>query len=232
MTGTPKGSVPTEFDWLVYADGTFAALALLLPIPFLDALIERFFRRRMPQDIARRRGRTLPLASVRAVNRSRAGFFDGCLMLPVQAVVYLVRNLWRTIMYVLTIVDASEKLSYYWHRAFLLDYMIGRGDLDHPPRAELAAAALHEVLETTPTSPFLTLAREIVEMARARLGALLRAIFRGARRQRTTETKRVADIIAGHWSEFQGYLIDLAARYDATLVLLESKQKEESSSPV
>lgn len=216
--------IPTEFDWLIYADGTFAALALLLPIPFVDALIEQYFRRRMPQDIARRRGRTLPRHAIRAVNRSRANIWSGCLMLPVQAVIYLIRNIWRTILYVLTIVDASEKLSYYWHRAFLLDYMIGRGDLDQPARAELAAAALHQVLATTQTSPVLNLAREIVEQARTRLGALLRAIFRGARRQRTEETKRVIDIIGSQWSEFQEYWIELADRYDATLAVLERQQ--------
>lgn len=216
--------VPTEFDWLIYADATFAGLSLLLPIPFVDALIEEYFKRRMPQDIARRRGRTLPAHSVRAVNRSRVGCWPGCLLTPLRAVVYLIRNLWRTIVYVLTVVDASEKLSYYWHRAFLLDYMIGRGYLDHPARAETAAAALHQVLETTQTSPFLNLAREIVEQARARIGALIRAIFRWARRQKTEEVRRTVLTIADQWSEFQDYLIELAGRYDATLAELERQQ--------
>jgi len=54
---SPARRVPTEFDWIIYADATFAGLALLLPIPFVDGLIEAYFRRRMPGDIARRRGR-------------------------------------------------------------------------------------------------------------------------------------------------------------------------------
>lgn len=144
MSDAPARRVPTEFDWLIYADATFAGLALLLPIPFVDGLIESYFRRRMPRDIARRRGRALPSQSIRAVNRQREKFWSGCLLWPVQAVAYLIRNIWRTMVYVLTIYDTSEKLSYYWHRAFLLDYAIGRGDLDRPARAELAAAALHQ----------------------------------------------------------------------------------------
>ncbi len=224
MSDAPARRVPTEFDWLIYADATFAGLALLLPIPFVDGLIESYFRRRMPRDIARRRGRALPSQSIRAVNRQREKFWSGCLLWPVQAVVYLIRNLWRTMVYVLTIYDTSEKLSYYWHRAFLLDYAIGRGDLDRPARAELAAAALHQVLETTATSPLLNLAQEIVAEARQQLGALARAIFGGLRRRKSAEAGQAANTIAAHWAEFRDYLIALAGRYDAALAGLERQQ--------
>jgi hypothetical protein len=196
-------------------------LSLLLPIPFVDSLLEAYFRRRMPRDIARRRGRALPLQSIRAVNRQRASWWPGCLLWPGQAVVYLIRNLWRTLVYVLTVYDTSEKLSYYWHRAFLLDYAIGRGDLDRPAQAELAAVALHRVLATTQTSPLLNLAREIVQSARRRIGALMRAIFRGARRQKTAEARQTANVLAEHWAEFRDYLIELAGRYDVALAELE-----------
>ena len=219
--GSSSAPIPTDFDWLIYADATFAGLSLLLPIPFADSLLEAYFRRRMPGDIARRRGRALPLHSIRAVNRQRASWWSGCLLWPAQAVVYLIRNLWRTLVYILTVYDTSEKLSYYWHRAFLLDYAIGRGDLDTPARAETAAVALHRVLATTQTSPLLNLAQEIVDEARSRIGALARAIFRGARRQKTPEAKATANILSAHWAEFRDYLIELAGRYDASLAELE-----------
>ena len=225
--GTSPAPIPTDFDWLIYADATFAGLSLLLPIPFVDGLLETYFRRRMPGDIARRRGRALPVRSIRAVNRQRATWWPGCLLWPGQAVVYLIRNLWRTLVYILTVYDTSEKLSYYWHRAFLLDYAIGRGDLDRPAQAELAAAALHRVLETTQTSPLLNLAGEIVQQARSRIGALARAIFRGARRQKTPEAGQAAGTIAAHWAEFHDYLIELAGRYDAALVEVERAKAKE-----
>ena len=226
--GSSPAPIPTEFDWLIYADATFAGLSLLLPIPFVDSLLETYFRRRMPGDIARRRGRALPVQSIRAVNRQRAALWPGCLLWPGQAVIYLIRNLWRTLLYILTIYDTSEKLSYYWHRAFLLDYAIGRGDLDQPARAELAAAALHRVLATTQTSPLLNLAKEIVDLARSRIGALARAIFRGARRQKTPEAKEAANLLAAHWAEFRDYLIELAGRYDAALAELERAARSET----
>mgnify|MGYP003378764947 CR=1 FL=1 len=227
--GLGRGSspIPTDFDWLIYADATFAGLSLLLPIPFVDGLIETYFRRRMPGDIARRRGRALPMQSIRLANRQRGTLWPGCLLWPVQALVYLIRNLWRTLVYILTVYDTSEKLSYYWHRAFLLDYAIGRGDLDTPARAETAAVALHRVLDTTQTSPLLNLAREIVQEARSRIGALARALFRGARRQKTTEAKATANLLAARWAEFHDYLIELAGRYDATLAEVERAKAEE-----
>jgi len=220
----PTGRVPTEFDWLIYADATFAGLSLLLPIPFVDSILEEYFRRRMPRVIARRRGRVLPHASIAAVNRTRAAWWPGCLAWPVRAVVYLIRNLWRTIVYFLTVYDASEKLSYYWHRAFLLDYMILRGDLDRPARAAVAAVALQRVLETTQTSPLRNLAGELVEQARTRIGALMRTIFRGARRQDTEEVSRTRRTLAARWAEFRDYLTELAGRYDAVFAGIEREQ--------
>ena len=32
--------IPTDFDWIVYADATFAGLSILLPIPFVDTWLE------------------------------------------------------------------------------------------------------------------------------------------------------------------------------------------------
>ncbi len=208
----------TEFDWLVYADATFAGLAILIPIPFVDSLLEHYFRRRMPRDIARRHGRVLAPAVVREVNRNRSsGCLSGCLMLPVDLVIYVLRNLYRTVVYVLSVYDASEKLSYYWHRAFLLNYMISRGYLDTLPRAAVASAALHRTLEETRTSPMLNLAGEIIEFARTRISALMRAIYRFIRRrEESAEVKRARTSIAAQWAEFRDYLLELAARYDAT----------------
>ncbi|HMR66443.1 MAG TPA: hypothetical protein PKE64_20720, partial [Anaerolineae bacterium] len=54
--------VATDFDWGVYADATMAGLAVLVPIPILDWLLEEIFRRRMPQAIARQRGQRLSSA--------------------------------------------------------------------------------------------------------------------------------------------------------------------------
>lgn len=209
--------VTTDFDWLIYADATFAGLAVLIPIPFIDSLLEEYFRRRMPRDIARRRGRTLSPAVTRIINRRRnEGCLAGCLMLPLELVIYLLRSLYRTVVYVLSVVDASNNLSLYWHRAFLLDYLIGRGHLDSPDQATTASEALHRVLQSTETSPMVNLAQQLIETARHQIRGLLRAIFRFVRRrEETAEFKRRRQTIADQWAEFHDYLIALADRYDA-----------------
>lgn len=223
--------VPTDFDWLIYADATFAGLAILIPIPFVDALLEEIFRRRMPRDIARRRGRTLPLAAIREVNRRRSrGCLSGCALLPLELFVYILRNLYRTVVYVLSVVDASNNLSHYWHRAFLLDYMIGRGHLDTVDRAAVASEALHRVLESTETSPMINLAQQIIETASHQIRGLLRAIYRFIRRkEETAEFKKKRQTIADQWGEFHDYLIELAGRYDA---VYESIRRERETAAV
>ena len=217
--------IATDFDWLVYADATFAGLAVLIPIPFVDALLEEYFRRRMPRDIARRRGRTLSPSVLRIINRRRGdGCLAGCLMLPLELIIYVLRNIYRTVVYVLSVYDASEKLSHYWHRAFLLNYMIGRGHLDSTARAEIAAHALHRTLDSAQTSPMLNLAGELIEFARHRIRGLLRTFYRFVRRQEeTAEVKRTRASIASQWAEFRDYLIDLAVRYEA---MYETVQRE------
>lgn len=222
----PQGPVPTEFDWLIYADATFAGLAILIPFPFIDTLVEEYFRRRMPRDIARRRGRTLSPAVMRLVNRRRDSLLSGCLMLPLNLILYVLRNLYRTVVYFLSVYDAGEKLSYYWHRAFLLDYMVGRGHLNDPQSASLAAAAMHNVLKATEVNPMINLARQIIEAARHQLRGLLRAIYRFIRRrEETAEFKRRRQTIAEQWAEFHDYLISLAGSYDAAYRTLEQQRE-------
>lgn len=237
----PKVAVPdesasrrvlTDFDWIVYADATFAGLSILIPIPFVDALLEAYFRRRMPRDIARRRGRTLSPAVTRLLNRRRGkGLLAGCLMLPVDLIIYVLRNLYRTVVYVLSVVDASEKLSYYWHRAFLLDYSVGRGHLDTVERAAVASQAIERILQTTQTSPMVNLAGQIIQTARQQIRGLLRAIIRFIRRQEETEGVKITRrTIASQWAEFHDYLLELADRYDAAYDGIEREQAAQAAS--
>jgi hypothetical protein len=220
--------VATDFDWLVYADATFAGLAILIPIPFVDSLVEEYFRRRMPRDIARRRGRTLSPAVLRLINRRRdEGCLAGCFLLPLQLIFYLLRNLYRTMVYVLSVYDASEKLSYYWHRAFLLNYMIGRGHLDDEARAVVAAAAMNRTLVASQTSPVLNLAGEVIETARHQIRGLLRAIIRFVRRQEETAAmKRTRTTVAARWAEFRDYLIEVAGRYETAFAAVQRERAE------
>jgi hypothetical protein len=204
--------VPQEFDWLVYADATAAGLAVLVPLPVVDWLLEQWFKRRMPGVIARRNGRRVTPAIRHALEPPREALWPGCLMWPVRLVLYLLKNIYRTLIFILSVKDATDNLSYYWHRAFLIDHMARRGDLDNLRRAQIGGLALNQVLRSVTTSPLTGVARQILERGRLTLRMLLRW------RRRHEEPAAVAasrTALAGQWKVLRGYFGDIARRYDA-----------------
>jgi len=207
----------TAFDWAVYADATFAGLAVLIPIPVVDFIVEEYFRRRMPRDIATRNGRVFSTALIIQLNRRRTdNQLLGCLLLPIRVVFYLFRNIFRTVLYALSVVDASNNLGYYWHRAFLINYALRRGHFDHEATARPAVDALHQTLSELTTDPLTQLAQEILATAGKQV-MRLRPFIRFARKKEESEQMVAArEQIATAWGSYRGYLLQVAARYERT----------------
>jgi hypothetical protein len=202
-----------KFEWAIYVDATLAGLAILIPIPLVDVLFEWIFKRRMPQAIAKRNGHTLPAETVNQLNRSNSSCL-GCLLWPVQLVWLLLKRTYRTILYFLTVKEATDKLSYYWHRAYLLDKMVERGDLDNREEATLAAEALYQVLENVTTSPLTQLAQEVV----ANVHHILRSSWRWLRRKQEDEMmSRTRTQMATAWRDLSGYFAQVGAQYEQQL---------------
>lgn len=201
-----------KFDWQIYANATFAGLSILIPIPLLDILFEQIFRRRMPGAIAKRNGRSLPKETIQELNRMPTGCGQGCLGWPIFLLFTFLKRLYRTIFYFLTIKDASDNLSLYWHRAFLLDYMLRAGYVDNPTTMPIAANALRQILDEVTISPLSQLAGEIVASVRHTFTSLRRVIRRGEEDEVMTQTKeRMATI----WSNYDEYFAEVAADYEA-----------------
>ena len=201
----------TSFDWTLYADATFAGLAVLIPIPFLDDAFEWVFRRRMLSTIARSRGHHLPPAVIAMVNRSSGTWLAGCLRLPISLTLGLLQRLSRKLLYVLTIRAATEQLNAYWHRAFLLDYMLAAGHLDTVASAQVAHTALEQVLNTI-ESPFTQLARQVIGSTRH----VWRTLSRARRGQAAADESQTQQTMRQQWDGFATYLETLAARYQQT----------------
>jgi hypothetical protein len=207
----------SRFDWAIYADATFAGLSILIPIPLLDVFFEWLFKRRMPGAIAQRHGRRLDRYTLHYLNRNELSCM-GCLLMPLQLVFLLLKRAYRTILYFLTIKDATDNLSFYWHRAFLLDHMLRRGDLESEEQAKLAATAMHGVLDELTTSPLTQLAREIT----ARTTHVLRATWHWVRRHEVNEeTADTRTQMANAWADFDTYFAEVAARYEQRLEQLQ-----------
>ncbi len=216
-----KSQAATDFNWLVYADATFAGLAVLIPVPFIDLAVEELFRRRMPRDIAWMNGRILPNPLVSQLNRRRpARPVMGCLLLPFRAVFYLFRNIFRTILYALSVADATENLGYYWHRAFLLDYAIRAGHMDVAAQGQSAAAAIDKTMGEITTSPFTQLAQQVIsEWARhlVRLRTYIRFLRTREESARVAETRQT---MATAWKDYRDYLLTVADKYETNYALV------------
>lgn len=207
-------SKSNTFHWSTYADATLAGLSVLIPIPFMDDLLENFFRKRMLRTINQRHQRTLRKETILAVNhtpQSWSARLRSCLLLPVRFVVELVLSLSRKILYFLSIKKAIDALSYYWQRAYLLDYMLAQGYLQHDGNPEKAVAILEQVLREHSQSPLTQLAGELVRSPRRLIRAVRRA-RQGADDPALIETQNT---MRSAWGEYDSYFIRLQERFDA-----------------
>lgn len=212
MPETPAPPRHTTFDWRIYAEATCAGLTALLPLPFVDLAFEAYFRRRMPATIARVRKQDLADGARRRFGRGlgRLISLEGCLAVPLGVVRYVVKKLWRKIVYVFAIADATSSVSAYWHRAYLLDHLVRAGhaapDVDWPR----SAAVFERVLAETDTSPLMGLARQTV----ASVHRVFRLLVLARRRGAAAETESLSTILRSHWDAAERSLSAVAVRYN------------------
>jgi hypothetical protein len=224
-TGEARESA--QFDWVVYSDATFAGLAILIPVPLVDVAFEQFFRRRMPRVIARQNGLQLSPRIQIELNRGRFSCLQSCLMAPVLLTLLLLKRIFRTILYFLTIKESSDLLSLYWHRAFLLDYMCKAGYLQNEETAVIAAEALRKILETITTSPLHQLARPVIGLPHH----ILRSLRRVRRGKQDVDIENTRNLMARTWDSFGDYFVELAAQYDQTYVTVKQVQEMQRNQP-
>ncbi|MCP5094248.1 MAG: hypothetical protein GY943_01715 [Chloroflexi bacterium] len=215
----------TKFDWAIYADATFAGLSVLIPVPLVDLLFETIFKRRMARTIVKRNGRILDKAINREFNKWRFGCWPGCLVWPVMLVLEFLKRLYRTVLYFLTVKSASDRLSYYWHRAFLLDYMTRRGDLDDLGKGHMAVEALEQVLGEITTSPLIQLAQQIIGGVSHIFSTLWGWIRRKKEDEVVTGTREQME---RSWADFGAYFEEVALQYDLKYAEIEAVRMGES----
>ena len=210
-----RQAAPVRFDWLIYGDATLAGLSVLIPFPFVDSLFERFFRRRIIGAIAARRRFPLSPQIATIINNRRSvwSMVWGCLLFPFVIIFELIIKLSRKLLYFLTIKRSIDALNYYWQRAFLLDYLLQRGYLNSPERAEVAISALEKLLEDVGSSPLTRLARQIVTSP----WRILRSLWRVRQGQGDRSIEQTRATMSQSWASFSVYLQTLAQRYEDEL---------------
>ncbi len=216
------------FDWGVYVDATSAGLSVLIPIPIIDWLFEQFFRRRMLTVIAKRREQTLSPAVKKEFNRGEEqSWWLTCLFLPVILIFWLLKRISKKILYFLTVKEAADQLSLYWHQAFLIDQMLQQGHLQDEQSAQMARLAMWKVINNTPIGPLHHLARQIVRSPKR----VARAIGRLRRRKAVEATEDKPTDLDQNWDTYREYFAVVAGlyaqAYRANVVQAEAERVEQ-----
>jgi hypothetical protein len=195
MGGVSTHQRQPDYDWQVFADATCAGLSVLLPIPLLDLLFESIFRRRIPTTISRFRGVDVEPSVRRQLGTSLRSLvsLEGCLGAAFAVVKYVLRRIWRKIIYIFAIKDAATALTEYWHRAALIDHMVRAGHLDRGADTGLAIRVSTAVLAEIDPSPLMGLARQAVDNVHHVFRLLLAARRLGA----TEVTRSLGELLTG-----------------------------------
>jgi hypothetical protein len=210
----PKSEIRNStFEWTVYADATCAGLSVLIPVPLVDLIFESIFRRRMPRSIAKARECSIEPATRVALARPPTGplSLSGCLVLPIKIGRYILRRLWRKIIYIFAVADATTALTEYWHRAFLIDHMTRAGHLAPEADTALAVRVYRQVMKEIDPSPLMGLARQTL----ASVQHVLRLLVRARRMGAAEVTKSLGDVLASHWLAAESSFRECAQLYNA-----------------
>ena len=209
---TPTTHHRVPFRWQVFADATCAGLAVLVPIPFADLLLQRFFRRRMPAAIAATNNVTIDRERLeRLVPKRPLLSAESCLTLPLAAALFVVKRLSRKLLYFLTIKEATDSLSAHWQRAYLIDHIIRAGHLTGFGDPSVTFSALEAALMETSASPL----RRIAEIAVQRSHHVLKMLLRARRGGAEAAIRDETGVLERHWNEVLDALAGLAERYEA-----------------
>lgn len=140
---------------------------------------------------------------------------QGCLKLVFVGFRYVLRKIWRKVIYVFSIKDSATALSAYWHRAYLIDHMVRAGHLEEDVDTDLAVEVFNRTLREADLSPLMGLARQTVANAHHVLRILTRARRLGA----AEVARSLGDVLASHWKGAEASLVGVGEDYNRRYVL-------------
>jgi hypothetical protein len=162
--------------------------------------IAKVRRREIAPEVRQRLGRGLdgPLS------------LSGCLAVGMAAVKYILRRIWRKIIYIFAIKDATMALTEYWHRAFLIDHMVRAGHLDPGADTDLALQVSTGVLRGIDPGPLMGLARQTV----ANVHRVFRLLVRARRLGAAEVTRSLGEALSSNWRVAEDSMRETADLYN------------------
>ena len=200
-----------------------SGLAAAVPVPFLDDHLVRLSRRRLVSELAQRRGLMLTVAEVHHLSGTELRRGWGCLVAMLLSAVLkiffkVLKRLFRTLFFWLTLKDASDAASKTFHEGFLLLHGLdclatrpGLQDPEDPLDAKVRAlrAGVERVTGEVDTRPMQKLIRSAFRSSRGVLRRAARVLARSETRRNDQE--RQAEILVSEMESEQG-LAALASR--------------------
>ncbi|MBD3854304.1 MAG: hypothetical protein IFJ96_05930, partial [Acidobacteria bacterium] len=126
------------------------------------------------------------------------------------AVKYVLRRIWRKIIYIFAVKDATAALTEYWHRAFLIDHMVRAGHLDPGADTDLALQVSVDVLRDIDPSPLMEMARQTV----ANVHHVFRLLVRARRLGAAEVTRSLGEVLSSHWKVAEDSMETTARLYN------------------
>lgn len=173
---------------LLVVEAALAGIGAIIPIPFVDDLVVRSVKRRMVRRLARLHGLELPPVRVQQLSGTVPERGLGCLWRAtvgflVKLVVKILRRIFRTLLFWLTVKDATDAFSRTFHEGWLVESALRASGPDVVERAPAVRTALEAVLREIDTRPF----ERAVKGAFRQSGGLLRRAAAALTRRARTE---------------------------------------------
>ncbi|HVS14217.1 MAG TPA: hypothetical protein VMV46_09850 [Thermoanaerobaculia bacterium] len=192
-----------------------SGLAAIVPVPFLDDHLVRLSRRRMVAELARAHGIVMGPAELHHLTGTERRTGLGCLIVVLigatfKIAVKVLRRFFRTLLFWLTVKDASDAASQTFHEGFLIS--LGVADLqavsllrdpDDPVDGRVRALRrrVEAVTRELDTRPIERLIRSAFRSSR---GVLRRAARTLAREERQRDDERQAEILESEVESEEG----------------------------
>lgn len=171
----------------VFIYSLLAGLCPLLPVPLVDDLLIRTYTRQMVKTQLKRRGMTPTAAQVaRLCDAPSAGCMSGCMTGVVAAFVFVLKKLFRKLVYILAVKDCVDVASKVLHQGWLIEASVDRGLLDaeslnddaHLDRVRSAIDATCVEVDTRPVHQLL---KRMFKSSRETIGQVTETITESVR---------------------------------------------------
>ena len=225
----------------------FVGTSQFVPLPFVDAILERRVRKSMVQTLLKRHARSYGVGELGLLYGSGRGCVMGCLValvsFPIKLIVEPIKKLFKTVFFVLTIRDAGLVMGDCFLLGRTLDRLLARGELGDELAAKQRHARVRQVraaFDETYAGSDLSLLRHLFEQTLRGAKALPAAGAKAARAlmkgDSPSEPAQIGELDASERAvvdegeaqleqaladeKVQGFLADFDQRFDAALAKL------------